>query len=80
MPPQPTLTDGELTLRPWRDEDIDLASGAERRRNARWLDLSGTPARAELSAAVERWRQGYADDRAVVNFVIELAGVPGPVG
>ncbi|GAA1573762.1 hypothetical protein GCM10009789_29000 [Kribbella sancticallisti] len=80
VPPQPTLTDGELTLRPWRDEDIDLAHGLSDDEMARWFDFAGTPGRADLAGAVKRWREAYADDRSVVNFVIELAGVPGPVG
>jgi RimJ/RimL family protein N-acetyltransferase/8-oxo-dGTP pyrophosphatase MutT (NUDIX family) len=80
VPPQPTLTDGELTLRPWRDEDIDLAYGLADDEMARWFDFPGTPTRANLAEGVERWRALYADDRAVVNFVIELPGQPGPVG
>jgi RimJ/RimL family protein N-acetyltransferase/8-oxo-dGTP pyrophosphatase MutT (NUDIX family) len=80
VPPQPTLTDGELTLRPWRDEDLDLVSGLSDDEMTRWFDLAGTPDRAELARSVEQWRQGYADDRSVVSFVIELAGVTGPVG
>lgn len=78
MPPQPTLTDGELTLRPWRDEDIDVAHGLADDEMVRWF--SGTPSRSGLVEAVENWRAQYADDRAVVNFVIELAGESGPVG
>jgi RimJ/RimL family protein N-acetyltransferase/8-oxo-dGTP pyrophosphatase MutT (NUDIX family) len=80
VPPQPTLTDGELTLRPWRDEDIDLAHGLTDDEMSRWFDFPGTPTRAGLAEAVERWHREYADDRSVVNFVIELAGVSGPVG
>ncbi|MFC5263345.1 GNAT family N-acetyltransferase [Kribbella qitaiheensis] len=80
VPPQPTLTDGELTLRPWRDEDIDLAYGLADDEMARWFDFPGTPTRASLAEGVERWRALYADDRAVVNFAIELPGQPGPVG
>jgi RimJ/RimL family protein N-acetyltransferase/8-oxo-dGTP pyrophosphatase MutT (NUDIX family) len=80
VPPQPTLTDGELTLRPWRDEDIDLAHGLSDDEMARWSHTLGTPDRAALAAAVDRWRREYADDRATVNFVIELAGSPGPAG
>ncbi|WP_344841769.1 NUDIX hydrolase [Kribbella ginsengisoli] len=78
VPPQPTLTDGELTLRPWRDEDIDVAHGLADDEMVRWF--SSTPSRSGLAEAVERWRAQYADDRAVVNFVIELAGESGPVG
>ncbi|MEV6414659.1 GNAT family N-acetyltransferase [Kribbella sp. NPDC051718] len=78
VPPQPTLTDGELTLRPWRDEDIDVAHGLADDEMVRWF--SETPSRSGLVEAVERWREQHADDRSVVNFVIELAGESGPVG
>ena len=80
VPPQPTLTDGEVTLRPWRDEDIDVAHGLADDEMVRWFDFPGIPPRSGLVEAVERWRALYADDRAVVNFVIELAGEAGPVG
>ncbi|HET6292139.1 MAG TPA: NUDIX hydrolase [Kribbella sp.] len=80
VPPQPTLTDGDLTLRPWRDEDIDVAHGLADDEMVRWFDFPGIPPRSSLAEAVERRRQAYADDRSAVNFVIELAGETGPVG
>lgn len=80
MPPQPTLTDGDLTLRPWRDEDVDVAHGLADDQMVRWFGLSGTPPRSDLADAVEASRRAYADDRSVVNFVVELAGETGPVG
>ncbi|MEI8412921.1 MULTISPECIES: NUDIX hydrolase [unclassified Kribbella] len=80
VPPQPTLTDGELTLRPWREEDIDTAVGLHDDEMVRWFDFPGLPARSNLASAVEEWHRQYADDRQVVSFVIELAGEAGPVG
>ncbi|MEV6281133.1 GNAT family N-acetyltransferase [Kribbella sp. NPDC051770] len=80
VPPQPTLTDGDLTLRPWREEDIDVAHGLADDQMVRWFDLAGTPPRSELADAVEASRRAYADDRSVVSFVVELAGERGPVG
>lgn len=80
VPPQPTLTDGELTLRPWREEDIDTAAGLADDEMVRWFDFPGLPPRSGLAEAVEEWHRLYADDRSVVNFVIELAGETGPVG
>ena len=80
VPPQPTLTDGELTLRPWRAEDIDVAHGLTDDEIVRWFDLGGVTPRAGLAAAVERWHRLYAEDRSLVTFVVELAGVSGPVG
>jgi RimJ/RimL family protein N-acetyltransferase/8-oxo-dGTP pyrophosphatase MutT (NUDIX family) len=80
VPPQPTLTDGEITLRPWRDEDVDLAYQLADDEMVRWFDFPGIPPREGLAEAVERWRRLYADDRSVVNFVIETAHQAGPVG
>jgi RimJ/RimL family protein N-acetyltransferase/8-oxo-dGTP pyrophosphatase MutT (NUDIX family) len=80
VPPQPTLTDGDLTLRPWRTEDIDAAHALADDEIVRWFDFPGIPPRSGLAEGVARWHRQYADDRAVVNFVIELAGESGPVG
>lgn len=80
VPPQPTLTDDEITLRPWRDEDIDLAAPLEDEELARWFDFPRRPTREDLARGVRRWREQYDDDRSVVNFAIELKGVDGPVG
>jgi RimJ/RimL family protein N-acetyltransferase/8-oxo-dGTP pyrophosphatase MutT (NUDIX family) len=80
VPPQPTLTDGEVTLRPWRDEDIDIAHGLADDEMVRWFDFSRIPRRSGLADAVAEWHRLYAADRSVVNFVIELSGESGPVG
>lgn len=80
VPPQPTLTDGELTLRPWRDSDVDLAAPLEDEEITHWFDFPRPSTREDLVAAVQRWREQYDDDRAVVNFAIELTGESGPVG
>jgi RimJ/RimL family protein N-acetyltransferase/8-oxo-dGTP pyrophosphatase MutT (NUDIX family) len=80
VPPQPTLTDGELTLRPWREDDIDAAHHLADEEISRWFDFPGLPPRSGLVEAVERWHQQYDDDRSVVNFLVEVAGETGPVG
>ena len=80
VPPQPTLTDGELTLRPWRADDVEAAHGLTDDEIVRWFDLDGVTPRDGLAAAVERWHRRYAEDRSLVAFVVELAGVSGPVG
>jgi len=80
VPPQPTLADGEITLRPWRDDDVDLASPLEDEEITHWFDFPRPSTRDDLAQAVQRWRDQYADNRSVVNFAIELAGEPGPVG
>lgn len=80
VPPQPTLTDGEITLRPWRDADIELADPLEDDEIRHWFDFPRASTRDDLVAAVGRWREQYADDRSTVNFAIEVPDEPGPVG
>ena len=39
-PEQPTLTDGEVTLRPWRDEDIEAAIAGHDAEIAHWFGFA----------------------------------------
>jgi RimJ/RimL family protein N-acetyltransferase/8-oxo-dGTP pyrophosphatase MutT (NUDIX family) len=79
VPPQPTLTDGEITLRPWRDSDVELVPGDDEE-IARWFDYPEPASRPDLAAAVNRWHEQYDDGRSVVNFAVEVEGETGPVG
>ncbi|WP_246081614.1 NUDIX hydrolase [Nocardioides litoris] len=61
MTDQPTLTDGTVTLRPWRDSDVAAAEAGHDELIARWLG-EGTPV-------------GRPDDEpGVVAFVVEHDG------
>ena len=72
---QPTLTDGVVVLRPWRVEDVDSAIAGHDEEIRRWFGFAEvTPTREEQLAAIERWRTAYADDRATVNFLVEVDG------
>ena len=74
-PDQPTLTDGVVTLRPWRDEDVDAAIAGHDETIAQWFGFDEVvPTREVQLAAVERWRQGYAEGRSTVNFLVEVDG------
>ncbi len=76
MTDQPTLTDGVVTLRPWRDEDIAPAVAGHDEQIAHWFGFPEgvvRPSEADMQAAVERWRTGWAEGQSVVNFVIEHA-------
>ena len=74
-PPQPTLTDGVVTLRPWRDEDVQPAIDGHDEEIAHWFGFPVvTPSVETQRAAIDRWRTGYADGRSVVAFVIEVNG------
>ncbi len=74
-PPQPELSDGVVVLRPWRDEDIELAVAGHDEEIAHWFgNDTVTPTFEQHREAVERWRRGYADNRSLVGFVVEHAG------
>jgi RimJ/RimL family protein N-acetyltransferase len=71
---QPTLTDGTVTLRPWRDADVAAGRAGHDEEIAHWLGTDRvTPSEAEHRAAVERWRAGWADG-STANFVVEAEG------
>lgn len=69
---QPTLTDGVVTLRPWRDEDAPGAVAASDEAVARWA--GGPVGVSEQLRAIHAWREGWRD-RTRVGFVIEHQGV-----
>ena len=50
-PEQPTLTDGEVTLRPWRDEDVPEAVAGARRGDRPLVRLAGRRGHARAHAA-----------------------------
>ncbi len=72
VPPQPTLTDGVVVLRPWRDDDIEAARLAHDEEIARWFGFPEViPSYEQHAGAVRRWREQYADGRSTVNFLVE---------
>ncbi|MGD9959585.1 NUDIX hydrolase [Nocardioides sp.] len=73
MTEQPTLTDGEVTLRPWRDTDVEAAVSGHDEVIAQWVGDSASPSHDRHRAAVAGWRSGSADG-SVLNFVIERDG------
>jgi RimJ/RimL family protein N-acetyltransferase/8-oxo-dGTP pyrophosphatase MutT (NUDIX family) len=71
---QPTLTDGTVTLRPWRDEDVAEAVAGHDDEMALWLgwDPADVTEQSHL-AAISRWRERYrAGEQA--SFAIEHDG------
>lgn len=71
-PPNELLTDGVVTLRPWRDDDVDALVRAIDGDDeiTRWLELIPQPyrepeAEAWISAAAVMWRDGTASTFAV---------------
>ncbi|MFN8189975.1 MAG: NUDIX hydrolase [Nocardioidaceae bacterium] len=74
---QPTLTDGTVTLRPWRDEDIDTAVAGHDEEIAHWFGFPDgivQPPRDKMVGAVTEWRRAWETDGSVANFAVEHAG------
>ncbi len=72
VPPQPTLTDGVVTLRPWRDEDVPDAVAGHDELIAHWFGFPAvTPTPEQMTTTIQRWRREYADGRRTVSFAIE---------
>ncbi len=75
VPEQPTLTDGVVTLRRWRLEDVGEAvaghDGVVVPASGRPLDEVTTE---RHTAAIREWHRAYEDDRSVVAFVAEVDG------
>ena len=70
--PQPTLTDGVVVLRPWRDEDIETAIAGHDEEIAHWFGFPVVrPSYEQHRQAVENWRTWYAEGRSRVNFAVE---------
>jgi RimJ/RimL family protein N-acetyltransferase/8-oxo-dGTP pyrophosphatase MutT (NUDIX family) len=73
--PQPTLTDGVVVLRPWRDEDVEVAVAGHDEEMARWFGWPvDAPTYERHRRAIEEWRAAYADGRSVVAFAVEHDG------
>lgn len=74
-PPQPSLHDGDVVLRPWSDDDVEIARLQHDELIALWFGFPAViPTHEQQADAVARWREQYADDRRVVNFVVERSG------
>jgi RimJ/RimL family protein N-acetyltransferase/8-oxo-dGTP pyrophosphatase MutT (NUDIX family) len=73
--PQPTLTDGVVVLRPWREEDIATAIAGHDEEIAHWFGAPAVkPTYEQHRQAVEEWRAAYAEGRRRVNFAVEHEG------
>jgi RimJ/RimL family protein N-acetyltransferase/8-oxo-dGTP pyrophosphatase MutT (NUDIX family) len=73
--PQPELTDGVVVLRRWREEDVEEALAGHDELIAHWFGFPGdAPSPEQHRAAIERWHEGYADQRRLTGFVVEHEG------
>ena len=76
VPPQPTLYDGELALRPWTLDDLDAVRLQADQEIEDWLGFpSGIAPGEDLRQAIEQQHRGYLDSRRVVSFLVEHQGV-----
>jgi RimJ/RimL family protein N-acetyltransferase len=72
-PPEPPLSDGVVTLRLWRDEDVPAIAAACREEEiVRWLDQIPQPyreedARAWLGVGRQAWARGDLANFAIVD-------------
>lgn len=80
-PEQPTLVAGDVTLRPWRLGDASTVLPLYDTEVARLFGLGGdAPQLSRMQEAILRWRQGYAEARRVVSFLVVRTSDPVPVG
>ncbi len=64
-------------LRPWRDSDIEPARLSHDEEIARWFGFPVVvPTYEQHAAAVQHWREQYANDRAIVVFLVEYDNKP----
>jgi RimJ/RimL family protein N-acetyltransferase len=79
VPPDPPLTDGEITLRTRREDDVpSIADASHDPETRRWLDdepLTADRQRNSVARAEEGWRTGKS-----APFVIADAATDAPVG
>jgi RimJ/RimL family protein N-acetyltransferase/8-oxo-dGTP pyrophosphatase MutT (NUDIX family) len=72
VPPQPTLYDGEVVLRPWTLDDLDAVRLQGDQAIEHWFGFPADMAPGEdLRQAIEQLHRGYSDSRSVVGFLIE---------
>jgi RimJ/RimL family protein N-acetyltransferase len=73
MPPDPPLSDGVVTLRPWREADASaIAEACRDAEIVRWLDQVPQPytradAREYIAAMAQNWREGTAASFAIAD-------------
>jgi RimJ/RimL family protein N-acetyltransferase/8-oxo-dGTP pyrophosphatase MutT (NUDIX family) len=71
---QPTLTDGVVTLRPWRDDDVAEAVAGHDEEMARWFGWDPAEVTEERHLdSIARWRRRYAAGEQA-SFVVEHDG------
>jgi len=76
VPPQPTLYDGEVVLRPWTLDDLHAVRLQGDQEIEHWFGFpAGMEPGEDLRQAIEQQHRGYSDSRSVVGFVVEHQAV-----
>lgn len=74
---QPTLTDGDLVLRPWIGADSEATRLLHDEVIAHWFDFPAVlPSREQHLAWIETTHAEWADDRAKATFLVQWRGEP----
>ncbi len=70
----PTLTDGVVRLRAWRDEDVAAGVAGQDEEIRRWAGREAPATVEEQRRLVREWQAAWRADRSVVAFVVEVDG------
>ncbi|WP_134766227.1 NUDIX hydrolase [Nocardioides sp. 1609] len=73
--PQPTLTDGTVTLRPWRDSDVRPTWEGHDEQVRYWYGEHERPSLEQWREVVDQWRREHAE-AGRTSFVIDVDGEP----
>ncbi len=71
----PTLTDGTVTLRPWRDSDVEPTHAGHDEQVRYWFGETDKPSLEDWRGVVERWRAEHATTGRS-SFVVDVDGTP----
>ncbi|MDO9455749.1 GNAT family N-acetyltransferase [Nocardioides sp.] len=75
MTDQPTLTDGTVTLRPWRDEDVEPTHAGHDEQLRHWFGEREKPTLDDWRTVVHRWRGEHASIGRI-SFVVDVEDEP----
>ena len=72
---QPVLDDGDLRLRPWTPDDVEITRLLHDAEIAHWFDVDAEPPSSEHHLSwVERTRAEWSDSRVKATFLVEWRG------
>lgn len=75
MPVRPDLTDGVVSLRPWRESDIAAAVAGHDSEIMLWFGQDSPPSHEGMREVLQRWRDEDAAGTRI-GFIVEHDAVP----